>query len=151
MESFKEVGRFTDYSKGLVNFKHMVGEPEYTNEDLNQETIEELEKLSSYIENLRSEKLSLIKIGKAEDIWFSIIREFGISENLPVISNNDEGEILFSFFKEQEYLGIRILDNYLEVFHDAFGSNPGQVYKKFFVEDVIELDIVQNFFSHTYQ
>lgn len=114
--------------------------------------LEEEKNIQAFLDNLKEiskteDDLSITTVQKSEDIWIMILQEFGLSENMPVISNNKEGDILFSFFKNQEYLGIRILDNSIEVFYDAFGSDPGQLVEKDFVDDVIVLDIVKDFFT----
>lgn len=124
-------------------------EYEPPNQDIN---IEEEKEIQAFLNNLREiskteDDLSITTVQKAEDIWILILQEFGLSENMPVISNNEEGEILFSFFKNQEYLGIRILDDSIEVFYDTFGSDPGQLVETYFVDDVIVLDIVKDFFT----
>jgi len=114
--------------------------------------LEEEKEIQAFLNNLKEKSkveddLPITTVQKAEDIWIMILQEFGISENMPVISNNEEGEILFSFFKNQEYLGIRILDDSIEVFYDTLGTNPGQLVETYFVDDVIVLDIVKDFFT----
>lgn len=94
--------------------------------------------------------ISITTINKAEDLWNSLLEEYDYSIDIkPLISANDDGEVLFSFNLPSKYLGIRICDNLkFEVFYKNYNTNSKILSEYYFTEEVIKSKTVCNFFIH---
>jgi hypothetical protein len=94
--------------------------------------------------------ISITTIHKAEDLWNSLLEEFDYSIDVkPLVSANEDGEILFSFNLVTKYLSIRICDDLkFEIFKKNFSTNSKIFEVYYFTEEVVKSKIVRGFFIH---
>lgn len=92
--------------------------------DVSNDEFEIFDEITTFIEQLKKDtveegKVEYLTVCKAEQIWYTIIENFGYSIPVPIVSLGFEGEILFTFQKDEDYLEIEVCkDKYILFFEN---------------------------------
>lgn len=114
------------------------------------ELLEDLDNIDNFFVELKNDSISIgspayTLIGKAEDLWSTYQDFYGLTKPMPIVSSNENGDILFSFNKEDEYLGIRLLEEGIEIYYEDFNSNERELINLFLVEEILDNSTIQKF------
>lgn len=92
--------------------------------DVSNDEFEVFDEITAFIEQLKDDsvedgKVEYLTVCKAEQIWYTIIEDFGYNIPVPIVSLGFEGEILFTFQKDEDYLEIEVCkDKYILFFEN---------------------------------
>lgn len=129
----------------------MPWQSDHSNRKINLDEVKKIDKSLEELKNFSKNEGSpaLVTVHLSEDVWMTLINEFGLDIPMPLVSANVEGEVLFSFNTPNKYLGIRAFENLtIEIFYKDFENNLRNFEENLNVEDIIKSDQVRDFFIH---
>ena len=111
--------------------------------DVNNDKFEVLDEITTFIEQLKKDtveegKVEYFTVCKAEQIWYTIIDDFGYNIPVPIVSLGFEGEILFTFQKDEDYLEIEVCKDKYILFFENRVTDEREFNESFLPEQLFE-------------